>query len=537
MVSTVKDKARRAGGKKRRWLGDSAVASISGALLWASFPDVGLWFLSFVALALVFSRLENATSGRALLIGTFFGAAFWLPHITWVLPATGGWLPWVALATTQIIAYALWAFFASRIRFLPFGKTLLGQVLGVASVWVGVEQLRSSWPWSGFPWGNLAYPQVDSPLVTFAPLGGEVLVSFTVVAVAVLLRRGFALAPQYHGVLVRLWACGAVVTVFVVASTMSLPKLPESGTLGVGVVQGNIELPGAATYSIEGKVTANHVSEHRQFGEQGSGLDLIIWGENSLDRDPRVNAVVREQVSATVDAVGVPTLVGLPEYRDDQRWNWIGMWYPHTGLSDVLYGKQIPVPFGEYIPWRGLVSALATEAAQISVDLVAVDNPAYLEARLNDGRVVPMSVGICFEVAYETLLAEGVRQGGQILVIPTNNYHFARTAEPAQQAQMLRFRAAAFSRAAIQASTTGESMLIRPDGSIQSVSGRMTAAHLQGILPLRTSMTPVTKYATYWHLGALVVGGIYAVSGLVFSLYGKRLRGAGGPRAAKRAAR
>ena len=160
----------------------------------------------------------------------------------------------------------------------------------------------------------------------------------------------------------------------------------------------------------------------------------------------------------------------------------MGVWYPDTGLSESYYGKQIPVPFGEYIPARSLVSRLATEAAQVGIDLEAVDNSSRFDVQLEDGRTVPLALGICFEVAYEDLLAEGVNSGGQIIVIASNNYHFGTSAEGAQQAQISQFRAIEFARSTVQASTTGNSVLVRPNGSLLSQSGRMQSATLTGDL-------------------------------------------------------
>src|SRR5699024_5655367 len=46
--------------------------------------------------------------------------------------------------------------------------------------WVVAEQLRQVWPFGGFPWGRLAFSQVDSPLLSLASVAGAPLVSFAV---------------------------------------------------------------------------------------------------------------------------------------------------------------------------------------------------------------------------------------------------------------------------------------------------------------------------------------------------------------------
>ncbi|QWW18684.1 apolipoprotein N-acyltransferase [Schaalia sp. 19OD2882] len=475
-----------------RLLVDVVLVVLAGVGLWLSFPAWDLWWLLVPSMALVISRVDCSSPSRAAFLAMVFGCAFWLPHTDWSLPATGGWLPWVALAGSQVVFLALWGAATALTRVWQWSRHPLGEALAVATTWVAVEQVRSHFPWSGFPWGNLAYPQVDAPIGRLAVVGGEVLVSFLVVVVAVLARRALAMhvGLERPGWWSRPLCLVGALALFVTPILIPLSQSQESGALRVGIAQGNIELPALQTYSEEGRVTRNHADQMQSLIDEGAPVDLYVWGEASLDRDPRRSAVVAHTVSDVVNRAQAPTIVGFPEYGEDFRYNWIGLWYPGTGLDPTFYGKQIPVPFGEFIPLRDIISLLATEAAQVSVDLAPVDNIAFMRVRLADGRDVPLAVGICFEVAYEDLLAEGVMAGGQMIVVPTNNYHFRDRAESVQQAQILRFRAMEFSRSAVQASTTGVSMLVRPDGSVQAVSGTMQAAHLAGELPLRTSLTP-----------------------------------------------
>ena len=88
--------------------------------------------------------------------------------------------------------------------------------------------------------------------------------------------------------------------------------------------------------------------------------------------------------------------MGITRVQDDRRYNYMGVWYPGSGLSESYYGKQVPVPFGEYIPARSIISRLATEAAQVDIDLEAVDNSSRFDVSLQDGRVGTSSDGNLF---------------------------------------------------------------------------------------------------------------------------------------------
>lgn len=513
-------------GRVMRWCLHLVLAAVAGVGLWASFPDVDAWYLTIPSLALLIALVERHGAPGAALVASVAGWAFWIPHISWVPLATGGGsLPWVALAATQVVALAAWGAFVRLARRAAWTDTVWGNPLVHAVVWVAVEQLRCRVPWSGFPWGVVAYPQVNGPLGHLAPWGGTVLVSAAVVVVAALLRRAvdplsIAEARRRRGKVVvehvpdvsglpgsaageRWWsrpAClGLAVVIAFAPGLLALPTAQEDGALRLAAIQGNVEAPGGRTYAEEGHVTANHAAETHAMLDSGEHADLIVWGEGALDRDPRVSGLVGRITSEAVEAADVPVIVGFNEAVPERHviHNLIGPWYPGSGLdAEALYGKQVPVPFGEYIPMRSLVSSLATEAAQVRDDMEGMDNVSRMDVRLGDGRTVALTVGICFEVAHEAAIAEGVRAGGEIIVIPSNNYHFRTSAEAGQQAQILRFRSLEFSRAAVQVSTTGESMMTRPDGSVLAVSGREVAAHLVETLPLRTSLTPAA------HLGA-----------------------------------
>ena len=498
----------------RTWL-DLALILVSSGAMWAAFPFANLWFLAIPSIALLVALVDRIHPGRAGGYAALWAMAFFMPHISWMQIATDNTtVAWVALAGAQAFFIALWGLTFSAMRTWSWAQTIWGEALGGALLWVTLEEVRSRVPFGGFPWAKLAYTQVDSPLLAFAPLGGEVLTSFVAVVIAILLRRALALRTAPRGeesFLSRLAAIGLAAVLFVAPAFYSLPKNQEAGEIELALIQGNVEIPMAETFATPRKVTGNHVRQTLAMLDEGHRVDLIIWGENATDLDPRTDPGTAALVEDVVDRAETPLMLGVMEYVGERRYNWMAIWDPDGGLLLEMYGKQHPVPWGEYVPLREISEFLATASAQISVDMVAVDNPAFMEVELADGRVIPLTVGICFEVAYEPLIAEGVAMGGELIVIPTNNAHFQNSAESDQQLQMARFRAAEFSRSAVQVSTNGVSGMIRPDGSLVAVTGTQEAAHLVGALPLRDSITPFTYVASFMPI-LVIVGGLVLAS-------------------------
>lgn len=506
---------------------------LAGIMLWAAFPELNWWILSYPAIAILVGVLDNVGMHRATWYGFCFGLAFFIPHLEWAYTASKMVGAWLALAGIESLFIAIFGWLFAATRVWPKARTWWGEALTAAILWVAVEELRSRIPFGGFPWGKLAYGQVDSPLVSLAPYGGEVLVGFIIVVIAVLGWKAF----QWGKLAVPLWrfrvVSGVLALLLLVLPVLSrLENAQENGSLTVALVQGNVEIPSEETFAIPHQVTGNHARETIEFSETiTTSPDLVVWGENSLDLDPLKDAKTAELVQQAVDSIDAPTLVGWVGFDDDGRYNWISFWYPNeqenhaSGLDGAKYGKQHPVPWGEYVPLRELTEKLAPAITKkIGVDMVPVENESYLEVTLQDGRKIPVAAGICFEVAYESIMAQGVNAGGQLIVVPTNNSQFEYSSESAQQLQMLRFRAAEYSRSAIQVSTNGISGIIRPDGSIMASTDKQEAASLSWHLPLRVKVTWAARLGqipAYLFIG----GGVaFGLAGLAAQISAARQR-------------
>ena len=501
--------------------GDSIIAAVAGLALYASFPPLGWWWLSVPALALYMSRIDEARAPRALTVTFVFGMSFWIPLIDWIPLAVGTRPPWFVLAFVQTLFLMTWALFARWTQLWAWARGPIMQALFYALTWAGVDAARSRWPWSGFPWGSVALPQVDSSLGRLAPYGGTTLITAVVVFLAVLVRR--ACAARDASVVREHWfsrpALALIVAgAFIAPLAVTLPNQAENGMLRIGVVQGDIALPGAQAYSREGEVTDNNVRASLELASSPElahdPIDLAIWGEGSVDRDPLAFPASGQAVDRAATALDAPILIGYTNLNErDRVKNWLAVWEPGTGMDEsARYSKHVPVPFGEFIPFRDFIASFATEVAQSSRDMEAGNEPPLMTIEARDGRSVPLAVGICFEAAYPLVIGDGVARGGQAIIVPSNNYHFRSSGESAQQGQLLRMRAMEYSRSAVQASTTGHSYVIRPDGSIMESTGTEQAATLAADIPLRSSLT-VTARA-----GERVPGAVMAATFVINAL-------------------
>jgi apolipoprotein N-acyltransferase len=155
---------------------------------------------------------------------------------------------------------------------------------------------------------------------------------------------------------------------------------------------------------------------------------------------------------------------------------------PGTGPTYPLYVKRQLVPFGEYIPFRGLISSFSSLPSLQPVDFTPGHAPVVF-------RVGAIRLGdvICYEVGFDNLVRSEVNAGANLIALQSNDADFeidGQLGETEQQTAMARIRAIESDRAVVYASTTGESTIIAPSGAVLERSGIWRQAILDERVPL-----------------------------------------------------
>lgn len=509
-----------------RGLAQVVVAAAAGVAVDTAFPGVGWWWLAPVGVAALILVVRGCGVRRALLLGFVFGVAFLGPHLRWTgtYVGAGPWLALTALESVLLAPVAVPLALAWRTR-----RPMLVLVLVSGPVWVLMESVRGRFPFGGFPWARLGFSQVDSVLGLLAPLGGVPLVSWAVVTTAAVTACALTAAVRAVRAPARGRRRWVRPVVLVTLSTVVLLPRPQIGgpaeepaAARVALVQGNVPRAGLDFNAERRAVLDNHVRLTLELAEREDELDAVVWPENSSDIDPIRDPDAARSIQRAVDAVDAPVLVGAVQVApDDTLRNTSIVWGTtqsgRPGPQDT-YVKRRVVPFGEYMPMRPLVRAITPKA-----DLVPRDFVGGEDDDLVDLGPLRAAVGICFEVAVDDVLRRSVALGAQVLVIPTNNATFGRTDQSTQQLQMSRMRAMEFGLTVIQASTTGTSAVIGPDGDLLT---RQTPLYEPAVLVADVSVpqgrTPATSIGGWVEL-------LLASSGVAAGLLLALRRRASGP--------
>jgi apolipoprotein N-acyltransferase len=149
------------------------------------------------------------------------------------------------------------------------------------------------------------------------------------------------------------------------------------------------------------------------------------------------------------------------------------------------------VPFGEYVPWRSALSWLP-ELRQVPYDF----EPGTTRTLFRAGGH-PFESVICFESAFGPLVRDAVRDGAQVVVVSTNNRSYQRSANSEQHLALGQMRAAETGRAVLQASVSGISAVIDPDGSVHDQTGLFESRIVTASVPTSTGETPYVRFGDW----------------------------------------
>ncbi|TGD86248.1 apolipoprotein N-acyltransferase [Mycolicibacterium sp. CH28] len=502
------------------------VAVTAGLLLCISFPPIGWWWSAVPAVALLSWVLVHpkTTMAGGFGYGFLFGLAFYIPLLPWISGLVGP-MPWLALAAMEATFPAMFGLFAVVVRRLP------GWPLWLTLLWSLQEWLKSNVPFGGFPWGVIGFGQTNGPFLALVQLGGVPLLSFAIVLLGTSLAalvleivrwwQHSAVATRgEHPAVVGVLLPGLCIAAVLLGTAVATPQVRRAGagnepTVTVAAVQGNVPRLGLDFNSQRRAVLDNHVRETAHLADdvragKAPQPQFVVWPENSSDIDPLTNTDAAQQISVAAQTIGAPILVGTvlarPDWTPDNpaASNTVIVWDPVAGPGE-RHDKQIIQPFGEYLPWRGFFRHLSSWA----------DRAGYFVPGTGSGVVhaagVPVGVATCWEVIFDRALRESVRNGAQVLTVPTNNATFDQNMSE-QQLAFARARAVEHDRYVVVAGTTGISAVIAPNGTEVARTQFFTPAYLDVSVRLKTSQTPATRWGplVQWVLVGAAVAVIIA---------------------------
>lgn len=514
-----------------------------------------LWWLqplSLLALVWLLGRAANLRQGAWL--GWLFATAMQCATWWWLfisLHKYGGLAaPLTVLAIVGLASFLALYYAAVCSLFMALTQVQRAKSATIfAALWLLAELARVEF-FTGFPWGEGGYAQLDGPFANLAKVVGVHGLTFGAALVAALVAGLIRRLRWLHagllgaGLLLALGANVALKAKPAAASafTQSWPAASaDQPPFTVALLQGNI-------------------AQDEKF-QGGSGIpDALSWYGAQL-RDARASLVVTPETAVPLLAVQLPegflaallgrflqpapgipptaALVGIPLGNSKQGYtnsviglkpapldaagNQAGL--PAGEINDMVYryDKHHLVPFGEFVhPLFKWFLAL------VNIPLSDFNSGAVSQASF-DWQGQRLAPNICYEDLFGEDLAKRFVDPAlapTIFVNISNIAWFGNSIAIDQHLAISRMRAIEFERPMIRATNTGATVIIDHTGNVSHAIERHTRGILVGVVEGRSGITPYAWWAARfgnWPLWLLCLS-------IVALAWWRRL----GPRSARR---
>jgi apolipoprotein N-acyltransferase len=481
-------------------------ALLCGAVVPLGFAPVGWLAVPLLALAGFALLLLAAGPRAALLYGFLFGIGQFGAGVSWVyisihLYGNAGLA--LSLASMFLLVMYLALFPALMGWLLAKGRiTSAGAFLVAAfpAAWTLSEWLRS-WLFTGFPWLNLGYSQIDGPLAGLAPVTGVYGVGWAGALSAGLL----AWAVHARG-RTRLIAPAALLVLWSTAWGLLQVQWtqPAGPLLAATLVQGNIPQDQKWQPDEQAATLQRYLSLTREHLDS----DIVVWPETAVPAFyDQMRDSFLEPLRGELRAAGISLLTGIP-VLDRTGWDYYNAVISLDRL-DRFYYKVHLVPFGEYLPLRRLLESALSFLPVPQADFSAGD----IDQPLLHAAGYPVGASICYEIAFGEQLIAALPEAA-LLVNVSNDAWFGDSLAPHQHLEMARMRALETGRFLLRATNTGISAIIDERGELLVRSRQFETQTIGAAVQPRAGATPYVL----WGNGPLVVAALLVLLATLFAL-------------------
>lgn len=493
---------RTAGLTGRRRYGLALLLGLGLALAMPPFHLLPLIAVGFTGLIW---QIEGCTTRRqAFAIGWCFGFGFFVAGLYWIAnallvdSARFWWMVPLAAAGLPALLALFVALATLALHWLRLRGTALA--LGFAVAWSVAEYLRGH-ILTGFPWNLVGYGW--APLTAMLQIGSIVgiyglgLATALAAALPATRRPGIMLAGL--ALLLAIGGYGAVRLAG--APAIDDPKAQVPGVT-LRLVQPNI--PQQEKWN--GEKREQHLLTHLEMSAAPvlPGLPApthIVWSETAvpflLSEDVRARALIGSVApsggAVLTGGIRVDRSGGQPDF-----WNSLYAIGP-GGTVPATYDKAHLVPFGEYMPLRGILGFVPTVAS--SIDFQAGPGPRTIDV---PGIPSPSPL-ICYEVIFPGAVSDPADRPGWLLNV-TNDGWYGFSTGPFQHFQIARMRAVEEGLPLVRVANTGISGIVDSYGRVTRRIGLEEKGVVDG--PLPRALAAPTLYARWGdalYAGALLL--------------------------------
>lgn len=453
-----------------------------------SFSPYNYWFIAIISISGLFFIIYEKNKIETIILGYIWGLGLFGHGIHWLyislvnfsnIPNIINIFLLILLIMYLSIYPALFTFFLS---YFISNKSSISYVFCAPVIWHIVEWFRGK-IFTGFPWLQFGYTQIDGPLKIIAPILGVEGITFILIIISALFVYAI-----FNKKLIFF-----IIASFFIFIPQFLQKIKwytiknNSYLVNVTLIQGNID----NTIQWNKKKIHDTLNIYYKLScPYFKKSSIIIWPESAIPDIENNQQEFIKSLDYTLLLNKTSLITGIIYSNMQDYYNSIiilGNKHYYNYFYNQRYKKHHLVPFGEFLPLRKFLL--------FNLPISNFSKGNYFQSQLKVKKY-KITTAICYEIIFGKQLRDNFDNTTDFLVNISNDSWFGNSIGPWQHFQMARMRALELGRPLLRSSNNGITAVINANGEIQKLVPQFIPSTLNTDIQITTGLTPYAMFGS-----------------------------------------
>ncbi|CUR53497.1 Apolipoprotein N-acyltransferase [Serratia symbiotica] len=495
------------------------IAILFGSIGTLSFSPYNIWPVSIISLFGLLIISINRTIIQSIFLGFFWGLGLFGTGINWIYISITNFsnIPLIInilIITLFIIYLSLYSglFLGLLTYFSPtvnwFKLTILSPTL-----WHITEFLRG-WIFTGFPWLQFGYTQINGPLKCIAPLLGVDAITFILMSISGLLVYSI----NKYCIKSLIFSIILLLCPWPFCKWNWFILLPKK-IVNIAIVQGNISP--LIKWSKKSLIDILQIYFNKTIPYIGKA-SIIIWPESAIPDYEKFHKNFLNVLDKKMREKNSSLITGIIDINNTSQGEKIfnsaiilGEKKPYSYPTKNRYHKHHLVMFGEFIPLKNLLHSFIP----IFHLPMSSFNPGNKIQESLHVKNYNITTTICYEIILGNYVQNNFKPDTHFLLTLSNDAWFGNSIGPWQHLQMASMRALELGRPLIHSTNNGITAVINANGEIISKIPQFTNDVLEIKIIPTSGITPYARFGTIPLWIIIFLLNIFTLSFLKYKIY------------------
>ena len=434
----------------------------------------------FSLIILIYSVVNAINFSQAVKRSFAWGLGYWISGTGWLIVSIyfyGKTHLTISILIILLMGILLSIVFItpiSLIKLLKPNKNICISSISFAS-FLTILELTRFILLGGFPWLLPGLTILDTFGQFLIPIIGVYGLSFIIY----FLSAFVALSLFYKQ---RIYLFSATLCLFIFLPQTNIQQEYSGESMEIGIIQPSLD----PFKKFKEEETRNIEQTLLDLSKDHMKADLIIWPESPL---PYLKTSP-EMESLLIKLDNAPTIIsGAWEYRNNELFNALTL----IGTNQSYFKRHL-VPFGEYVPFEGIIRGLI-DFFDLPMSSTSAGMPKQELFDIKGFNVLGM---ICFDVAFPLSFLEETKNADFIINV-SNDTWFGGSYGPYQHLQIVRARALEANKWILRGTSDGISTIVDNKGTIVEIITKGIRGSLSG------EVYKINDSSYFYKIGYLII--------------------------------